>query len=161
MRSTVTVHKLDDQGQEVWLYQGVVLERTSNSVKIEANYDRQDIDFFGLHLRRGDRFVETFYNDRWYNVFAIYDVEDNHFKGWYCNITRPARLEAEDVIAEDLALDLIVTPEGDTMVLDEDEFTSLEISAEERQRALETLGDLMAMAASKSGPFSKYLHNGD
>lgn len=154
MKSSVTVHKLNENGQEVWRYSGEVLDRSDNSITLQAYFDHDDLDLHHLQLRRGDRLIETFYSDRWYNIFAIYDVDDNHHKGWYCNITRPARLEAEDVYADDLALDLIVTPEGESLVLDEDEFTNLKISTEERQRALETLAELEAMAGNRSGPFS-------
>jgi predicted RNA-binding protein associated with RNAse of E/G family len=153
MKSTITVHKMNENGQEVWRYDGEVLERSDNSVTLQAYFDHDDLELQYLQLRRGDRLIETFFNDRWYNIFAIYDVDDNHHKGWYCNITRPARLEAEDVYADDLALDLIVTPEGESLVLDEDEFVALTISADERQRALETLATLQAMATNLSGPF--------
>jgi predicted RNA-binding protein associated with RNAse of E/G family len=154
MNSSITVHKLNEKGQEVWRYNGEVLERSENSVTLQAYFDHDDLDIRRLQIRRGDRFIETFYSDRWYNIFAIYDVDDNHHKGWYCNITRPALLEATDVYADDLALDLIVTPEGETFVHDEDEFASIKISPEEHQRALETLAELKVMAADKSGPFS-------
>jgi len=153
MTKHITVHKLNENGKEVWRYSGEVLERSDNSVTLQAQFDHDDLDFHRLQIRRGDRFIETFYSDRWYNIFAIYDVDDNHHKGWYCNIARPARLEAEDIFADDLALDLIVTPEGESLVLDEDEFAALEISPEEHQRALETLAELITMAANKSGPF--------
>ncbi|HEY47752.1 MAG TPA: DUF402 domain-containing protein [Anaerolineae bacterium] len=153
MNPSITVHKLNENGQEVWRYRGEVLERSDNSVTLQAHFDHDDLDLHHVQLRRGDRFIETFYSDRWYNIFAIFDVDDHHHKGWYCNITRPARLEAEDVYAEDLALDLIVTPERKLLVLDEDEFAALEISAEERQRALETMAALKAMATNNSGPF--------
>ena len=154
MRTPITVHKLDETGCEVWRYDGVVIHRTTTSLTLEALFDRQDLEFQGMLLRRGDRFVETYYSDRWYNVFAIYDVDDDHHKGWYCNITRPARIEANHVYAEDLALDLIVTPDGERIVVDEEEFAMLEISPEERQQAWETLGRLQTMAAIRDGPFS-------
>jgi len=82
MRTPITVHKLDETGREVWYYHGVVLDRTTTSLTLEAHFDRQDLDFHGMLLRRGDRFVETYYSDRWYNVFAIYDVDDDHHKCW-------------------------------------------------------------------------------
>lgn len=153
MKSSITVHKLNENGKEVWHYSGEVLERSDHSVILQAHFDHDDLDLHRLQLRRGDRLIETFYSDRWYNIFTIYDVDDNRHKGWYCNIARPARLEAEDIFADDLALDLIVTPEGESFVLDEDEFAALEISPEEHQRALETLAELKTMAANKSGPF--------
>ena len=154
MRTPITVHKLDETGREVWRYNGVVINRTTTSLTLEAHFDRPDSDFQGVMLRSGDRFVETYYSDRWYNVFSIYDVDDDHHKGWYCNITRPARIEANHVYAEDLALDLIITPDGEQIVVDEEEFAMLEISPEDRQRALETLGHLQEMAEIKDGPFS-------
>lgn len=157
MKETISVHKLDEQGEEVWQYSGVVLRRTAASVTLEAFFDREDVEFFGLHLRRGDRFVETFYNDRWYNVFRIYDVADEHLKGWYCNITRPARIEDNHVYADDLSLDLVVTPDGEMQVLDEDEFDTLRLTPEERQRAVDALEKLKTLAAARSGPFS--IHN--
>jgi predicted RNA-binding protein associated with RNAse of E/G family len=156
MKSSVTVHKLNEKGQEVWRYSGEVLERSDNCITLQAHFDHDDLNFHRLQLRRGDRFIETFYSDRWYNVFAIYDVDDDRLKGWYCNIARPARIEIDNVYADDLALDLIVTPDGESLVLDEDEFAALEISPEEHQKALETLAELMAMAAIKSGPFGQH-----
>ena len=153
MNTKITVHKLYEKGQEVWRYSGEVLERSDHSVILQAHFDHDDLDLHRLQLRRGDRLIETFYSDRWYNIFAIYDVDDDRHKGWYCNIARPARLEDEDVYADDLALDLIVTPEGESLVLDEDEFAALEISAEERQLVLQTLAELKAMASNKIGPF--------
>ena len=155
MRTPITVHKLDETGHEVWRYNGVVINRTATSLTLEARFDRQDLEFKGVLLRRGDRFVETYYSDRWYNVFAIYDVDDDHHKCWYCNIARPARIEANHIYAEDLALDLIVTSDGEQIVVDEEEFALLEISPEERQRALETLGCLQTMAANRDGPFQR------
>lgn len=154
MRTPITVHKLDETGREVWYYHGVVLDRTTTSLTLEARFDRQDLNFHGMLLRRGDRFVETYYSDRWYNVFAIYDVDDDHHKGWYCNITWPARIEANHVYAEDMALDPIITSDGEQIVVDEEEFAMLEISPEERQPALETWGHLQTVAAIWDGLFS-------
>jgi hypothetical protein len=108
MSASVTVHKLDAQGREVWTYDGIVLERGSHFLILQAFFDRQDADLCGLALHRGDRFVETFYDDRWYNVFAVHDRDTDEHKGWYCNITRPALLTDYAVKAEDLALDLVV-----------------------------------------------------
>lgn len=155
MKTNITVHKLNEKGREVWRYAGEVLERTEYHVTLQAFFDHDDLDLHRLKIRRGDRFIETFYSDRWYNIFSIYDVEDNHHKGWYCNITRPARLEAEDVYADDLALDLIVAPDGESLVLDEDEFAALEISTEDRIQARRALVHLQQMAITRNDPFRK------
>ncbi len=149
----VVVHKLDAEGREVLRYQGVVLGRTAASLTLEARFEHDDLQLRELHLRRGDRFVETFYSDRWYNVFAIYDAQDGRLKGWYCNVTRPARFEAGHVYAEDLALDMIVYPDGRWQVLDEEEFAALPLRLEERREALQAVTALQTMVVRRQGPF--------
>lgn len=44
-----------------------------------------------------------------------------------------------------MALDPVITADGEQIVVDEEEFAMLEISPEERQPAMETLGHLQAM----------------
>lgn len=148
-----TVVKLDHCGKEKWRYQGLVLAREPSSITIEAIYDQADEDFHGLPLRKGDRFVERHYADRWYNIFAVYDGTSSELKGWYCNITRPARIESDRVSAEDLALDLIVRPDGSWIVLDELEFEDQQLSAAERENALAALAELKELAQQLEGPF--------
>ena len=74
-------------------------------------------------------------------------------KGWYCNITRPACISADEVAADDLALDLWVTPDGETQVLDEDEFVALRLAPAEREAAQKALAELQTMVARKAAPF--------
>jgi predicted RNA-binding protein associated with RNAse of E/G family len=152
----ITVHKLDASGREVWAYEGRVLSQDGPELVLEARFDRDDLDLAGLRLRRGDRFVETFYTDRGYNVFAVYASEAGRLKGWYCNITRPACIDTEggDIRAEDLALDVIVLPDGRSVVLDEDEFAALPLSDAERHQARRALADLRAAILRRQGPFA-------
>ena len=103
-------------------------------------------------LERGDRWTETFYSDRWYNIFEI-RASDGRLKGWYCNITRPARITQDEVSAEDLALDLWVEPDGSQQVLDEDEFAALGLPSEERALALNALEQVLEMVAREAPPF--------
>ena len=154
MSETITVHKLDADGREVWAYPARMLARGTTWLRLEAHYDRSDAEFPGLILKRGDRMVETFYADRPYNVFAIYDGARGGLKGWYCNITRPARFEAQDLFAEDLALDLLVYPGGGDRVLDEDEFAALDLSVDERSMARRALDELRDLADRRKGPFA-------
>ena len=149
-----TVRKLDASGREVWHYPAEVLERTETSVVLRAVYDRQDVDFHGMRLRRGDRFVETFYTDRWYNIFAIHDAGTGDFKGWYCNIARPAAITPLGLSCEDLALDLLVLPDGRCRVLDEDEFDALSLDPAEQEHARLALEELQRMARGREGPFA-------
>ncbi len=105
-------------------------------------------------LKRDDRFVEEFYFDRWYNIFKIYDRDDNHLKGWYCNVARPAVLDELDAISYvDLGLDLWVSAEGKQTVLDEDEFEALKLDAETHALAKKGLMELQALFKLKQSPF--------
>ncbi len=148
-----TVIKLDYLAKEKWRYQGLVLARESSSITIEARFNTPDKLLPGLSLRTGDRFVETHYQDRWYNIFAVYDGTSSELKGWYCNITRPAQIKGSWISAEDLALDLIVMPDGTTIVLDQDEFEAQELSAADRESALAALAELKELAQLLEGPF--------
>jgi predicted RNA-binding protein associated with RNAse of E/G family len=150
MTESIEVIKRNIQGQETWRYTGEVLWRSANAVLLQAPFNRDDTPFHGILLGRGDRFVEIFYTDRWYNIFEIHDRADNHLKGWYCNICQPAVLTANEVSYVDLALDLLVYPDGRQMVLDEDEFIALDIDEGMCQRARVGLEELQALFADLS-----------
>lgn len=154
MKERIWVHKLDEHGQEVWRYPAEVIEQSAVYIRLEARFDREDFAVGPLLLRKNDWFIETFYFDRWYNIFEVFDREDHRFKGWYCNIARPAWIEGTQLYAEDLALDLIATPEGPIEVLDQEEFEQLEISEADRLKALKTLEMLKDQATNRSGIFA-------
>jgi hypothetical protein len=137
------VLKLDIDGRETWRYPARILHQTETSVTIEAHFNRPDMIFHGILFGQGDRFVEIYYTDRWYNVYALHAREDDALRGWYCNVTRPATITPETISYVDLALDLLVYPDGRQLVLDEDEFAALEIGDEEREQAWKALDELM------------------
>jgi uncharacterized protein len=139
---TLNVLKLDLDGRETWRYPAEVLRQDAGSITIEAFFNRPDLMFYGILFGQGDRFVETYYRDRWYNVFEIHAREDDRLRGWYCNVTRPATITLETITYVDLALDLLVYPDGKQLVLDDDEFAALEISDEERKQARLALENL-------------------
>jgi len=138
----ITVLKLDAQGNQTWRYHGEILQSLADRVVLEAHFDRDDRIFHGMPLRRGDRFLETYFTDRWYNIYEIHAREDDTLRGWYCNIGKPAQLDGDRLSYVDLALDLLVFPDGRQVVLDEDEFLELDISVTDRQQALAALDEL-------------------
>lgn len=140
----ITVIKQDHNGQEIWRYNGRLLERGDHYVLLEAYFDREDILFHGMLLRKGDRFVEKYYDDRWYNIFAVYDQDDGRLKGWYCNIGKPAEFHDHTISYQDLALDLLVFPDGRQLILDEEEFDALPLDPQDRVRAYAGLQELQA-----------------
>jgi hypothetical protein len=136
------VLKLNREGNETWRYTGEILYQDQEKVVLQALFNRQDTPFHGITLKNGDRFVETFYLDRWYNIFEIYDRDDDQLKGWYCNIGHPAKMDGQLLSYIDLAIDLLVYPDGRQLVLDEDEFADLSLPAEVSRQALKALGEL-------------------
>lgn len=135
----ISIIKLDYMGLEIIRYSGVIIERGLNHTVLEADFDREDTPVGKITLRRGDRFIETYYADRWYNIFEIHDGSSDHVKGWYCNIGYPAEITETQISYRDLALDLLVYPDGEQLVLDEDEFKDLPISTDVREKALQAL----------------------
>lgn len=157
--TAVRVHKLDAWGRPVWFYDGVVLARDARMMQLEAFFGRDDIHTRYHTFKRDDRMVEWFYTDRWYNVFEMYDRDDGALTGWYCNITRPARFEADAIYADDLALDVMVYPDGRLVVLDEDEFTALGLDGETVKKARAALADLLNRVERREEMFSKIKPN--
>jgi protein associated with RNAse G/E len=149
----IIVRKLNPYGEEKIRYPGRVLERTASAVVLEAFFSRERMELGFVTLKPGDRFVEYFYADRWYNVFVIYDVDNGRLKGWYCNVTRPAIIADGQVSAVDLALDLWIASDGSARVLDEDEFAALPLAPEETAAVRAALDELRALAAAHAGPF--------
>lgn len=137
--SRIKVLKKNPAGEVVWQYEGEVLRREKNQITLEAFFNRDDLPFMGITLKRNDRFVETFYADRWYNVFEIYDRDDGNLKGWYCNIGEPALIGGDTVSYVDLALDLWVSADGRQTVLDEDEFEKMNLENDIKQKARDAL----------------------
>jgi uncharacterized protein len=144
----VVVIKLNTRQEETWRYSGIVLERSSESILLEAFFNRPDKPFHGILLAEGDRFVEKYFSDRWYNIFEIHDRKTNELKGWYCNVTYPASIAGDQISYVDLALDLLVYPDGRQLILDEDEFEDLhlnEVDSENARKALFELQHLLKL----------------
>ena len=144
MNEHILVLKLNPQGGEMWRYEGDVVERGEGWLKVEALFNRDDTPFMGTTLKRGDRFVETYFTERWYNVFEIHDRDDGALKGWYCNVTKPAMISDGRIEYVDLFLDLWVSVDGTQTVLDEDEFAAADLDDETRRAAWEALNELKA-----------------
>lgn len=147
------VRKLDEAGQLVWRYSGRLLEEREGERVLEAIFDRETVRLGPLELRRGDRMIEHFYSDRWYNIFEIRDPKEG-LRGWYCNIARPAQFTPQAIIQEDLALDLVVTLSGKMKLLDQEEFDELPLNPDERRQAEDALDQLKRMIKTAAPPFS-------
>mgnify|MGYP001060040943 CR=1 FL=1 len=147
--TTIKVSKLNEKGQETWRYQGRLVERSQNYLILEAFFDREDTQIHGMQILKGDRFVETYYTDRWYNIHEVYERSKDYLRGYYCNIAFPAEIGEDELSYVDLALDLLVFPNGHQVVVDEDEFERLDITDQDRLQARAALKDLQELFAKR------------
>jgi uncharacterized protein len=147
----IDVIKQNPQGRETFRYGGHVLARHANRLLIEALFNRDELPLDQIMLHRGDRFVELYFSDRWYNIFEIHDLSDDRIKCWYCNVSYPAEFEDKTVSYRDLALDLLVYPDGRQLVLDEDEFADLDIDETICKKARASLGELQRLFEGMDG----------
>jgi hypothetical protein len=152
---TITVYKMNADGVEATRYQASLLRREGEMICLAALFERPDADLGFVVLREGDLFTEWFYSDRWYNVFRIEDGRNRQLKGWYCNITRPAEITESFVRSDDLALDVFVRPNGNLILLDEDEFDALNLPPEERIAALRAVEMIRHLADNRLEPFAE------
>ena len=151
----IVVRKLDTRGRLVTSYSAAVVERFAQGALLDARWERPALALGYTTFEPGDRFREWFYSDRWYNIFEIADT-GGALRGWYCNVAEPASIGATEIRCRDLLLDLWVTPDGVTLVLDEDEFAADDaIDAPTRAGALAALAELQRMVAAREPPFDK------
>jgi predicted RNA-binding protein associated with RNAse of E/G family len=133
--NSITIHKLDHNGTEVWNYPGEVIQRDREKVVVKARFTKDDFVFNGMLLKKDDLFLEAYYRLKWYNIYEIYDRDDGLLKGWYCNITRPPVINRWKITYQDLALDLLVHFHGESILLDEDEFKEIGLTTIEVENA--------------------------
>jgi uncharacterized protein len=145
MTQPISIIKLNAERGEVWRYSGKELQRSEDVILIEAFFNREDMPFHGITFGRNDRFIEAYFTRRWYNIYEIYDRDDRHFKGWYCNVCMPAEIDGNEIRYVDLALDLLVFPDGRQLILDEDEFSALKIDVETQKHAQSALLELQTV----------------
>lgn len=150
----ITVVKRNPLGETRVQYQGKVLERTADRVVIQAYWTLPTKALGYTTFEPGDHFLEYYYRDRWYNIFDIANT-DGMRKGWYCNITEPAVIFDDRIEQVDLLLDVWVSPQGETLILDEDEFTAdTTLSDEQRRGARTALQTLLEVIAARQEAFS-------
>ncbi|MRR32832.1 DUF402 domain-containing protein, partial [bacterium] len=145
MPSDITIIKQNSHGEETWRYTGQVLKQTADAILIQARFNREDSVFEGIPLKKGDPFIEAFYTRHWFNVFEMRDRESSLVKGWYCNVSRPAVINDSTIAYADLALDLLVYPNGDWKLLDEGEYAALDLSAADQAQAQQAVSDLQRL----------------
>ena len=121
----LTVVKLRPDGAEAARYPGEVITLVREEwVVVQARWALAAIDLDGLTLAPEDELQEWFSPLHPFNAFAVLTPQ-KLLKGWYANVTHPARLEVDgeppSLNWHDLYVDLVGFPDGRYVVRDDDE----------------------------------------
>lgn len=155
--TTVQVVKLEPNGQPRTRYDGSVIASPVGWIAVRAVWPHGPMDLGYMEFRDGDYLDEYFALEQPFNAMALFR-EDDSFVAWYCNITHPTRIVDGEIHWHDLFVDVVVYPDGSTLVRDEDE---LEESGLERtdpelhQLILNARDELLDMASNRAYPFSE------
>lgn len=153
---SIQVRRLAVDGKLRIIYTGRLLQASPEGIVLEAYWDRPPLDLGYAVLEPADRFVEYFFRDRWFVIYEIHHHRDDRLKGWYCDIIYPPRISEGEIEIRDLALDLFVTPAGETLILDEEEFEALGLQEQDPQAyeaARSALQDLLTKVRWREPPF--------
>lgn len=153
-----TVIKLRPDGTPATKYVATQLESPPNWIATEAWWTFKTVDIGHFTFEPGDRLEEFFSLDRWYNLFATFRPS-GELVGWYCNVTYPTIVEGNELRWHDLWVDVIVMPDGQVFVLDEDELEESGIAATDPPlfaTILAARDELIALSRENAYPFSLY-----
>ena len=147
----LVVQKLMYDGSKSYRWVGREIHRDDDHLFFTAVFERDGRDLGYVRFEKGDVFYEWYYFARWYNVFQVYS-KDGALKGWYCNITAPAKVDDTELTFVDLALDLWVWPDMRYLVLDEDEFEAATYAPDDEASARAALAELIALTEAGTLP---------
>jgi hypothetical protein len=160
----LTVVKLAPDGSQVARYPGAVAShlRAGGWVEIQAAWTYRRIDIEGLIFEPGDVLHEWFSPLADFNAFALH-APNGAFKGWYSNVTFPARLQGETapptLIWHDLYVDVIVLADGTTTVCDEDELAASRLAQSDphlQRRIVRARDEVLRRIGHRLIPFDAY-----
>ncbi len=154
----ITIVKQNTLGKTVTTYQGEIIARLASGLVIQAFWTQPTRDLGYTRFEPGDCFTEYYYTDRWFNIFTIASPS-SLLKGWYCNIAAPAHIFDDHIEQVDLLLDVWINPQGEPLILDEDEFArDTTLSTVQRQSARNGLQALLSLLADRQEAFSSLAH---
>lgn len=112
-----------------------------------------------LTFENGDILHEVFSPVHPYDGFSVYDP-DGVLKGWYANVAYPAFFDSNSndrvLVWHDLFVDIVATPSGEVVVLDEDELEEAGLLATNPvlyRRILTARDELLERFRTRQAPF--------
>lgn len=156
-RDSIEIVKVSPDGKTPVRYTGEIIPSPEEWIVARAHWGHGDMDLGYLSFRNGDYLDEYFSLERPYNAMALFR-EDHTFVGWYCNVTLPTVIADGEIHWHDLFVDVIVYPDGETLILDEDELEESGLQNKNpglHQMILAGRDELLRLVAEKAYPFSE------
>ena len=157
----LTIVKRAPDGSEAARYPGVVIDVAAPSpwLAAQARWVRRAVQTGELWFLPGDELHEFFSPHDWFNAFSVFSPEGT-LRGWYANVTYPATIDFDAdppiLIWHDLYVDVILLPDGNPVVLDEDELDASGLASANpdlHARILATRDELLELARARAFPF--------
>ena len=115
----VNSYKWDGSLSRSWT--GRLVEQSGPLVVLLGIFDGEiEHPEIGL-IRAGTLSYEYYWLDRWYNVFRFHEP-DGSFRGFYCNLSTPAKFDSGTIDFTDLDIDILIDSGFEWKLLDEDDF---------------------------------------
>lgn len=119
--SSATIRSLNFDGSIKKSWSCDFLGRKEQMLEFRGTFDA-DISHPDLGLiTRGTLSYEYYWLDRWYNVFR-FEESTGELRNYYCNVNMPPTFDGSVLEYVDLDLDLLIWPDGKSVVLDRNEF---------------------------------------
>lgn len=154
---TITIQLLKPAKQQIITFPAELLRQVEGEIVVRAVWERPSLDLGYTTFEAGAEFIEYYYTDHWYTIYAIHNTY-GMLQGWYCNVTRPAHFDGMLLTSEDLEIDLFVSADRQTLLtLDMDEFEARNfqhVDPATYHAALEALTELKTMAQAGEHPFN-------
>ena len=159
--TVLTIVKRAPDGSEVARYAGEVIEAGAVSpwVAIRATWVSREYNLNGLRFVKGDTLHEFFSPVHLFNVFSIFSATGT-LRGWYANVTHPARLDLTTtpptLTWHDLYVDVVALPDGTVTVRDEDELAGARLAESEpllHQMIVEARDEMLRRIHAREFPF--------
>ncbi len=152
MADQVMIYKLDAEGHLVLSYPGQVVMDDGERLVARCRYASKETACKELVFQQGDILLECYYRSQPFNIWVVYTPQ-GRLKGWYCNVVERTAFRPGTIEWTDLALDLLILPDGRQFLLDEDEFEALLPSPGQREQAHRALKTLRHWHAQGVFPF--------
>jgi hypothetical protein len=123
----VTIIKQRPDGSEAASYPGTLVDAPPGWLVARATWQFRRMDLGYMIFEPRDYLLEYFPLAEPFNAFSLFSAAHT-FKGWYCNVTYPTTVHGRCIYWHDLFVDVIVQPDGEILVLDEDELAEAGIA---------------------------------